>query len=185
MRIMLFSDPRKQQFESNLKNNSKWYYIDGFLLMLLGVIAVMAPVLAASFIAMFIGVVLLCIGIAQIVLNVASERPWTYYVTATVTVIAGALMLANPHAGVLALAGIMTVLFFIQGMMQVSSSVLYYPNPGWGWLLSSGIVTILLAVFIFVGWPLSATWILAVILGINLFMLGLALVMLTRIITRG
>jgi uncharacterized membrane protein HdeD (DUF308 family) len=47
----------------------------------------------------------------------------------------------------------------------------------WVWVLLSGIVDLVLAAIIIAGWPGTAAWVLGLLVGINLFMSGVALVM--------
>jgi hypothetical protein len=47
----------------------------------------------------------------------------------------------------------------------------------WGWMLASGIVDLILAALIIKGWPSTASWALGLILGVNLFSSGLAVIM--------
>ncbi len=50
--------------------------------------------------------------------------------------------------------------------------------PGsWGWLLASGISDLQLAAIIIAGWPITAAWVLGLLVGINLIMSGVAVVM--------
>ena len=49
--------------------------------------------------------------------------------------------------------------------------------PGsWGWVLASGVFDLVLAAIIIISWPVSATWTLGIIVGINLFASGFAVV---------
>jgi uncharacterized membrane protein HdeD (DUF308 family) len=49
------------------------------------------------------------------------------------------------------------------------------PFPNWGWVLGSGIVGILLALYLWASIPVSAVWVLGVLLGIELICEGAAL----------
>ena len=48
---------------------------------------------------------------------------------------------------------------------------------GWGWTLFSGMVDLVLAYLIWRGWPDSAAWAIGLLVGINMFFLGLSLAM--------
>ena len=47
----------------------------------------------------------------------------------------------------------------------------------WGWTLVSGLANLVLAYLIWRGWPATADWAIGLLLGINMFMLGLSLTM--------
>jgi len=46
----------------------------------------------------------------------------------------------------------------------------------WGWMLASGIADLVLAAIIIAGWPVSGTWALGLLVGVNLIPSGLAFV---------
>ena len=46
----------------------------------------------------------------------------------------------------------------------------------WGWVLFSGLVDVLLAFIILSGFPGTATWVIGLMVGINLVMMGVALI---------
>jgi uncharacterized membrane protein HdeD (DUF308 family) len=57
--------------------------------------------------------------------------------------------------------------------------------PGaWVWLLVSGIVDIVLAVIIVSGLPVTATWVLGLLVGINLLMMGFSILMVALAVRR-
>ena len=49
------------------------------------------------------------------------------------------------------------------------------PFPNWGWVLASGVIGILLSVFLWASLPVTAIWLLGVLLGIHLICEGAAL----------
>ena len=63
--------------------------------------------------------------------------------------------------------------------MQIVAAFKYRSAVGsaWTWMLFSGIVNVVLAAIILMGWPGTAAWTLGLLVGINLFVSGLALVM--------
>jgi uncharacterized membrane protein HdeD (DUF308 family) len=49
------------------------------------------------------------------------------------------------------------------------------PLPNWGWVLGSGIIGILLAFYLWASIPVTAVWLIGVLLGIELICEGVAL----------
>src|SRR5208337_4597240 len=47
----------------------------------------------------------------------------------------------------------------------------------WGWVFLSGLVDLVLGGLIVSGWPGTSTWVIGLLVGINLFMVGIALIM--------
>ena len=50
------------------------------------------------------------------------------------------------------------------------------PMRGWGWVLFNGVVSILLGVLITYQWPLSGTWAVGILVGVDLLIGGFGLI---------
>lgn len=180
MPLFTFTGVPTMQLNSNLQQHAKMYYFNGVMLILLGMFALISPLVAATFLDLLIGCLFLITGLVQAGFSFATKRNWTYYVTAAIAIIAGMLMLLKPAAGILALGLIVLAFLVMQGVLQILSSALYSGCKGWGWLLFSGIISLLLAGIVFSSWPISATWILGVMIGVNFIAFGASLIMLTK-----
>lgn len=150
----------------------------------LGIISIMTPLLAAEFLDLLIGGLLLITGLAQATVSIRTKRHWTYYASSVISITAGSLMLAKPSEGALALAAIIAIFLLLQGFLQIFSAGLYAPFRGWIFMLLSGLISLVLAAFIYVGWPSTALWFLGVVVAINLISFGLSIIMLTSYITK-
>ena len=73
----------------------------------------------------------------------------------------------------------LTAFFIAEGVFQTVAALIYRDGmPGsWGWMLVSGLADLALAAIIIMGWPGSITWILGLLVGINLLTSGWAIVM--------
>lgn len=183
MAFLMFTNLPTAQLESNLQQHARMYYFNGAMLITLGIVALLAPMVAATFLDLLIGSLMLLIGLGQAAFSFATKRHWTYYLTAAVATIAGLLMLISPSTGVLALGAIVICFLVIQGVLQTISAFMYSSCRGWMWLLFSGLVSLLLAGIIYQGWPVTASWIIGVMLGINFIVFGLSLIMLTNYVS--
>jgi uncharacterized membrane protein HdeD (DUF308 family) len=83
-------------------------------------------------------------------------------------VIVGVLLLRHPGEGLLTLTLLLIVFFIVEGISKVIFSLTVRPFPNWGWVLASGIVGILLALYLWANLPITAVWLLGVLLGIQL-----------------
>jgi uncharacterized membrane protein HdeD (DUF308 family) len=63
----------------------------------------------------------------------------------------------------------------VEGISKVIFSLTIRPFPNWGWVLASGVVSILLAFYLWANTPVTAIWLLGVLLGIELICEGAAL----------
>jgi uncharacterized membrane protein HdeD (DUF308 family) len=73
---------------------------------------------------------------------------------------------------------VLTAFFIAEGIFQIVASFTYRDvvPTSWGWMLASGIADLVLAAIIIFGWPVSTTWVLGLIVGINLLTSGIAIV---------
>ena len=84
-------------------------------------------------------------------------------------------MIRHRGAGLLALTLLLLVYFMVEGISKVIFSLTIRPFPNWGWVLVSGIVGILLSLYLLASFPVTAIWLLGVLLGIQLICEGAAL----------
>ena len=70
------------------------------------------------------------------------------------------------------------MIFLIEGIFKVAFSFKIRPAPQWGWGVFSGIVSFVLAIMILAQWPLSAVWMVGLLVGIGMLFNGWSLVML-------
>lgn len=70
---------------------------------------------------------------------------------------------------------LLLVYLMVEGISKVIFSLTIRPLPNWGWILASGIIGILLAFYLWASLPVTATWLLGVLLGIHLVCEGAAI----------
>jgi uncharacterized membrane protein HdeD (DUF308 family) len=165
-----------------LRKHSTWFIVYGIIMIVLGVLAILAPLVASLTLAIFIGWLLLIGGVFGIIaaFSAGTSMPgfWWHVITAVLYALAGVVLLWNPIAGVLTLTVIFTAYLVAGGVMRIILAFSYRPQvPGaWGWMLLSGIVDLALAAVILINWPVSGLTILGLIAGINLVMMGVSIV---------
>jgi uncharacterized membrane protein HdeD (DUF308 family) len=168
----------REAMRETVKQHSLWYLIQGGLMVLAGILALVYPV-ASSFAAVFLlGCVLIVSGVVQgISLIDARAVPhfWLQLVSVVLSVIVGILLIRHRGAGLLAITLLLLVYFMVEGIAKVIFALTIRPFPNWGWVLASGIVGILLAFYLWASFPVTAIWLLGVLLGIQLICEGAAL----------
>lgn len=154
----------------------------GVALIVLGIFAIAAPMLATVAVEIYVGWLFLVAGIVGLVAMFHADAIaaflWTL-VTAALSFATGILLLYHPIAGTITLTFAMTAFFAAEGVFQVVSSLAYrkaLPST-WGWLLASGVADMVMVAIIVSGWPLSATWVLGLLAGVNLLTTGSAITM--------
>lgn len=164
-----------------LKTNWKLFLFQGIVMLILGILAVAWPAVATIAVDLYVGWLFLISGMVGLVAMFSvRDFPaflWTL-LTAALAMAAGVLLIWKPEQGAVSLTIVLTALFIAEGIFQIVGSFAYRDvMPGsWVWMCVSGICDLLLAAVLIAYWPVSASWALGVIVGINLITSGVAIV---------
>ena len=157
------------------------FLVEGIVLVVLGLLAIVVPPLATLAVAILIGWLLLVSGIVGLITTfMARQAPgfWWSLLSAVLAVAAGVILLGWPASGVISLTLLLVVFFVIEGVASIMYALEHRKELSgrWGWMLASGIIDLVLAVMIYAGLPSTAAWALGLLVGINLVFGGTALV---------
>jgi uncharacterized membrane protein HdeD (DUF308 family) len=165
-----------------LKAHWRLFLFQGIIMIVIGVLAIAAPVVATVAVDIYVGWLFLFSGVIGLVAMVSARNvpgfPWTFF-TALLSIAVGGLLLWKPVEGMLSLTVVLTAFFIVEGIFQVVGALMYRnAMPGaWGWALASGLADLAMAAFIVMGWPGTAAWVLGLLVGVNLLTSGWAIVM--------
>ncbi|HEU0083649.1 MAG TPA: HdeD family acid-resistance protein [Bradyrhizobium sp.] len=159
----------------------KAFLIEGILLVILGLAAMILPPLASLAVTIFLGWMFLISGIAGLALTFwAREMPgfWWSLFSAVLAIVAGIVLLAQPVQGTVTLTIVVGAYFLAEGVVTIMYALEHRKelSERWGWLLTAGIMDILVAGIIIAGLPGSALWALGVLVGINMLFGGATLI---------
>jgi uncharacterized membrane protein HdeD (DUF308 family) len=163
----------REAMRETVKRHSLWYLIQGALMVIAGVLALIYPLVSSVAVVLFLGWLLIISGILQgISLFDARRVPhfWLQLVSVVLSVIIGVLFLRDPGQALL-----LIVFLMVEGISKVIFSLTIRPFPNWGWILASGIIGILLALYLWASLPITAIWLLGVLLGIQFICEGAAI----------
>lgn len=155
---------------------------EGVLMVILGILAIAAPVTATLAVDIFIGWLFLISGVMGLVALFSARDIaaflWTL-VTAALSVAAGVILVSKPAEGAASLTLVLTALFITEGVFQIAGFFAYRDvlRSSWGWLLLSGIADLIMAGILIYAWPMSAAWALGLLAGVNLITSGWAIIM--------
>jgi len=154
---------------------------EGIVLVILGVLALLAPVIASVAATVFFGWLLLLSGIVGLVTTFrARQAPgfWWSLLSAVIGIIAGVLLLGWPLLGTLSLTAVLIAFLLAEGAVSILYALEHRNalSGRWGWMLTSGIIDVVLGVVLLIGLPGTALWALGLLLGINLIFGGWALI---------
>jgi uncharacterized membrane protein HdeD (DUF308 family) len=165
-----------------LRKYRTWFMLYGALLVLLGLAAVALPNIATLATGFLVGWLLLAAGAFGLVAVFSAGREasgfWWNLFTSVIYVLAGLALLFRPVAGILTLT-ILLAAYLVAGGIAKLIMAFGYKNEiprAWGWVLFSGLVDLVLAFIIMSGFPGTATWVIGLMVGINLLMMGVSLI---------
>lgn len=165
-----------------VKKHSTSIMLYGVALALIGVIAIVAPVAATVVTSLFVGWLLLISGgvglFAVWRAGTHASGFWWNLLTAALYVVAGLAVLLAPVTGALTLTIILAAYMLATGVTKIFVAVGYRQGiPGaWVWMLLSAVIDILLGAMIMMGLPGTGMFVLGLLVGINLFFTGVALI---------
>src|SRR5579871_1188982 len=157
------------------------FLIEGILLALLGLAAMIVPPAASLAFTIIIGWLFLISGVAGLTLTFwAREMPgfWWSLISAALAVLAGLILLAQPAQGTLTLTIVVGAYFLAEGVATIMYALEHRRelSERWSWMLIAGLMDIVIAFFIIAGLPGSALWAIGLLVGINLLIGGSALI---------
>ena len=168
----------REAMRETVKRYSLWYLIQGILLVVAGVLALIYPFIASVAVVFLLAWILIISGVLQgNGLIGASNVPhyWLQLISAVLAILIGVLLLRSPDSGLLIMTVLLIVYFMVEGIAKVIFALTIRPFPNWGWVLGSGMVGILLALILWANMPLTSDWVLGLMLGILLVCEGAAL----------
>src|SRR5215218_6988822 len=155
-----------------------WYLIQGILLIAAGMLAIIYPVISSAAVVILLGWLLIISGVVQgLSLIGAGQVPhfWLQLISVILALLIGFLFLRDPAQGLATITLLLIVFFMIEGISKVVFALTIRPFPNWGWVLASGLVGILMALILWASLPVTALWLVGVLLGINLISVGAAI----------
>jgi uncharacterized membrane protein HdeD (DUF308 family) len=161
---------------------------EGVLMLVLGGLALLAPVLASLWTTAVVALALLVGGIVGWISNLLRRRVLgrglTFWrlVVSTLFLVAGATTMQQLSSGPLAaarpvatLALAIGVLFLLEGAVALVVALRHRHLRGWGWGLINGLVTLLLGALILGMGPAGLLQVIGVLVGVSLLFSGLDL----------
>lgn len=162
------------------------WLIVGIISIVGGVFALFNPFSATLAAEQLAGWFFLFVGVLQM-FAIARARSTGGRVLAAVGGLIGILLgvelLREPMQGILTLTIVVAILFLLTGIVRTIVAFGLRGTAAFLPVLLSGIISIVLAIMIFSGYPQSATFILGILLAIELISNGISLIMYSRVQT--
>lgn len=159
--------------------HGEWLIAIGALLMLLGVVAIAAPIGSSVTLAWLMGALFLATGIAQFVSAcwlIRESGRISRFLLSALAIVAGVISMRNPVAGAM---GVTLALAFYLIASSVGKFLMAFeikPAKGWGLLLVSSAVSLILGVILIAAFPTDSLMVPGLFFGIDLIFFGASLV---------
>jgi uncharacterized membrane protein HdeD (DUF308 family) len=166
---------------ANVKKASGWLMAMAVVFIILGIMAIVEPMVAGLAVAILAGWLLIFAGVAHFVAagsGGGAGRVIWQIALGLIYVVGGSYFLTHP------LLGLGTLTLFLAGIILAEAAVeliAYFrlrSEGGSAWLLVNGLITMLLGGLIWAQWPSSSVWAIGTLLGVNLLMTGTSRLML-------
>jgi uncharacterized membrane protein HdeD (DUF308 family) len=158
------------------------FLVPGIVMVVLGLLAAASPFASTLVVETFAGWLFLTGGFVGLAALFTTRNvpgfAWTL-LGAVLAILIGAFLVWRPFVGLVTLTLALAVFFAAHGVVQILTSLEHRRlfAHSWLWMTIAGIADLILAAIIIAGWPGTVAWALGLLIGINLFMSGLALVM--------
>jgi uncharacterized membrane protein HdeD (DUF308 family) len=172
-----------QQSPSDIvRHASTWSILCGVALIVLGMLAVGSPAMAAVAVNAVIAWLIVLAGAVHLSLAFYAHKAgsvlWKLLV-GLAYIFFGVYLIAHPSLGVVSLTLVLALLFLVEGIFDIALFFQMRPIGGSSWILVDGIITLLLGVMIYMQWPSSSNWAIGTLVGVSLIISGVTRLMLS------
>lgn len=165
----------------SLRDHWKLFLAEGIILILLGIAALLLPLLAGLAVTILFGWLFLALGVVGLLTTFSMRHApgfvWSL-LSAIITIALGLGLLIFPGLGLISLTYVLISFFVVEGVVTIMYALEHKREltQRWGWMLLSGVVDLAVAALILAGLPGSFAWALGLIVGINLLFGGASMV---------
>ena len=157
------------------------FVVEGIVLLILGVLAIIVPVIATLAVAIFLGWLFLISGVVGLITTfMMRQLPgfWWSLLSAVIAIGVGVVLIGWPVSGAVSFTLVLIVFFVIEGVASIMYALEHRRELSgrWGFMLVSGIIDLILAAIILFNLPEAALWVLGLLVGINMVFGGTALI---------
>jgi uncharacterized membrane protein HdeD (DUF308 family) len=175
------ANPLQSAIAQSLREHWVLFLVEGIVLVVLGLLAILLPVMASLAVAIFVGWLLLISGVLGLITTfMARHAPgfWWSLISAVLAIAAGIVLLGWPVKGVISLTLLLIAFFIIEGVVSIMYVLEHKKELSgrWGWMLASGVIDLVLAIMIWAGLPSTAAWAIGLLVGINMVFGGSAMI---------
>jgi uncharacterized membrane protein HdeD (DUF308 family) len=172
--------PVDEAYEAGRRaHGQRWLlFLVGGVSILAGALAILLPTLGTITAAAVAGAALIASGVVGLFTAYRRHEGWhmaSAFALSLLSIVAGVLIFLEPLAGIFALTTLVIAWFAASGVLRIWYGFRNWTEGG-GWMIAVGALAVVLAVMLWFSLPFSATWVLGVLLGIDLLLWGSMLI---------
>jgi uncharacterized membrane protein HdeD (DUF308 family) len=170
---------------SRLKTRSGWVLAVGVLFVVIGIFAVLEPLVTSFAVGIFLAASFIIAGISATASGLANFKhrgAWLYVILGVLAIIVGVIMARLPLNAAVTLVWAIGLWMIVAGVFELAVAARFSLHRGW--LFFIGLVDIVLGAMLMWIDPLSAMQVLAFLVGFSFVMRGIASVMFSRALRR-
>jgi len=169
----------QQAVVASIREHWVMFLVEGIVLVLLGLLAIIVPPIATLAVAIFLGWLFLISGVVGLITTFMMRNLpgfWWALLSGLLAIAAGVVLIAFPVSGAISLTLVLIVFFIVEGIASIMYALEHRGSGRWAWMLASGVVDLILAAIILVGLPGTAAWAIGLIVGINMLFGGTSMI---------
>ncbi|HVP89924.1 MAG TPA: DUF308 domain-containing protein [Terriglobales bacterium] len=151
----------------------------GVAMVVLGIAAVVFPLVSSKVVALLVGWLLLFFGLLMFFNAFSIQGTGPFFgslLLGLLSIACGIYLLFNPLVGEVALTLMVGMIFMLQGAFGIAFAFDMRPLKGWVGMLLSAIASIVLSILIMAHWPAISTMAMGIIFGVDFIVAGIALI---------
>jgi uncharacterized membrane protein HdeD (DUF308 family) len=165
----------REAVRENIRSRSLLYLIEGALLALAGLLALVFPAIFGTGVLVLIGWLLVLGGVVQAIGLIGAHKVpyfWLQLISVALGTVVGFLLITRPEAGLLAVALLLVVYIMIEAVARIAFALMIRPMDDWLWILGSGVFGIIVAMVLAANLGTTSQWLLGFLVGIYLIAAG-------------
>lgn len=164
-----------------MQEHRRLFMVEGVLLIVLGLLAVILPMVTALTVNVVIALALTVAGISRLVTWRGNKLDglWRLLVGGLLTGV-GIYMLVLPEQGIAALVMVLGFILLLEGTFGILASITLQRRSHAIWLFISGLVSLALGALVLMFFPEAGVLYLAFIIGLSLILTGVSLLTMLR-----
>ena len=174
-------------FEPGVRRAAGWSLVWSVLMMIAGLLAMTAPLIAGFAVTAVVGWLLVFSGALHLGLAWRGAHAAAIVWEILLGIVYGAIgfyVIANPIAGLDSLTLAVAAYLLVEAILEFIAYFQLRPAAGAGWLLFDAIVTLVLATLIATTWPTGAMWVVGTMVGISMLFSGITRFLLSSTVRR-